>query len=106
MNGAIVAADISQSFEEYLEILDHFYAEDIERTTDTMKEPVHGKQDAFGRLATVDARSADTGSRQNIEESSAGQFTSVSSLAESDPGVSCDADRAVSALLVTSARAC
>ena len=43
LNGAIVAADISQSFEEYLEIFDHFYAEDIEGTTDTMKEPVHGK---------------------------------------------------------------
>jgi hypothetical protein len=30
LNGAILSADISQSFEEYLEILDHFYAEDIE----------------------------------------------------------------------------
>ena len=43
LNGAIVAADIIQSFEEYLEILDHFYAEDIEGTTDTIKEPLHGK---------------------------------------------------------------
>ena len=43
LNSAIVAADISQSFEEYLEIFDHFYAEDIEGTTDTMKEPVLGK---------------------------------------------------------------
>jgi len=41
LNGAIVSADISQSFEEYLEIFDHFYAEDIEGTTETMKEPVH-----------------------------------------------------------------
>ena len=51
MNGAIVAADISQSFEEYLEIFDHFYAEDIEGTTDTMKEPVHGKAAVRTRLA-------------------------------------------------------
>jgi hypothetical protein len=43
LNAAIVATDISHSSEEYLEIFDHFYAEDIEGTTDTMKEPVHGK---------------------------------------------------------------
>jgi hypothetical protein len=52
LNGAIVAADISQSFEEYLEIFDHFYAEDIEGTTDTMKEPVHGKARGFPRSAS------------------------------------------------------
>jgi len=51
LNGAIVAADISRSFEEYLEIFDHFYAEDIEGTTDTMKEPVHGKAAVRTRLA-------------------------------------------------------
>ncbi len=51
LNGAIVAADISQSFEEYLEIFDHFYAEDIEGTTDTMKEPVHGQAAVRTRLA-------------------------------------------------------
>ena len=51
LNGAIVAADISQSVEEYLEIFDHFYAEDIEGTTDTMKEPVHGKAAVRTRLA-------------------------------------------------------
>ncbi len=41
MNGAIVAADIGQGFEECPQIFDYFYAEDIEGTTDTMKEPVH-----------------------------------------------------------------
>jgi hypothetical protein len=51
LNGAIVAADISQSFEEYLEIFDHFYAEDIEGIADTMKEPVHGKAAVRTRLA-------------------------------------------------------
>ena len=50
LNGAIVAADISHSFEEYLEIFDHFYAEDIEGTTDTMKR-VHGKAAVRTRLA-------------------------------------------------------
>jgi hypothetical protein len=40
LNGAIVAADISQSFEEYVEIFDHFYAEDIEGTTDAAEESV------------------------------------------------------------------
>src|SRR5258708_16050469 len=51
LNGAIMAADISQSFEEYLEIFDHFYAEDIEGTTETMKEPVYGKAAVRTRFA-------------------------------------------------------
>ena len=49
LNGAIVAADISQSFEEYLEIFDHFYADDIEGTTDTMKAlPLRSTAAALG----------------------------------------------------------
>ena len=51
LNAAIVATDISHSSEEYLEIFDHFYAEDIEGTTDSMKEPVHGKAAVRARLA-------------------------------------------------------
>ena len=51
LNAAIVATDISHSSEEYLEIFDHFYAEDIEGTTDSMKEPVHGRAAVRGRLA-------------------------------------------------------
>jgi hypothetical protein len=51
LNGAIVAADISQSFEEYVEIFDHFYAEDIEGTTDAAEESVHGKAAVPTRLA-------------------------------------------------------
>jgi hypothetical protein len=43
LNNAILAAYISQGYEEYLAIFDHFYADDIEATTDTMKEPVVGK---------------------------------------------------------------
>ena len=51
LNGAILAAEIDRSYEEYLEIFDHFYAEDIEGTTDTMTEPVHGKAAVRTRLA-------------------------------------------------------
>src|SRR6267154_4817479 len=43
LNAAIVRADISSSFEEYLEILDAFYAEDIEASSGTDKEPIRGK---------------------------------------------------------------
>ena len=51
LNAAIVATDISHSSEEYLEIFDHFYAEDIEGTTDSMKGRVHGKAAVRARLA-------------------------------------------------------
>src|ERR1700681_4442467 len=44
LNAAIVHADISRSYEEYLKIFDEFYADDIEGSSETMKEPVRGKQ--------------------------------------------------------------
>src|SRR6266705_157127 len=44
-------AERGQSFGEYLEVFDHFYADDIEGTTDTMKEPVHSKAVVRTRLA-------------------------------------------------------
>jgi hypothetical protein len=43
LNGAIVQADISGSFEEYLEIFDVFYDDHIEITSDTGEEPIRGK---------------------------------------------------------------
>lgn len=43
LNAAIVHADITQSFEEYLEIFESFYADDIEFSSDTLKEPIRGK---------------------------------------------------------------
>ena len=43
LNAAIVHADISRSYEEYLEILDVFYADDVEGSSDTTKEPIRGK---------------------------------------------------------------
>jgi hypothetical protein len=49
LNGAIVQADISESFEEHLEIFDVFYDDDIEVSSETAKEPVHGK----GRVRSI-----------------------------------------------------
>ncbi len=43
LNGAIVRAEISESFEEYLEIFDAFYADNVEVSSDTEKEPIRGK---------------------------------------------------------------
>jgi hypothetical protein len=43
LNAAIVHADISRSYEEYLEIFDEFYADDIEGSSETMEEPIRGK---------------------------------------------------------------
>jgi hypothetical protein len=43
LNAAIVQANISESFEEYLEIFDAFYDDDIEITSDIGEEPIRGK---------------------------------------------------------------
>jgi hypothetical protein len=43
LNAAIVHADISRSYEEYLGIFDEFYGDDIEGSSETMKEPLRGK---------------------------------------------------------------
>src|SRR5258708_16193224 len=43
LNAAIVRAEISESFEEYLEIFEAFYADDIEVSSDTLTEPIRGK---------------------------------------------------------------
>ena len=51
LNGAILAAEISESYEEYLQIFDHFYADDIHATADGVKEPVVGKAAIRARLA-------------------------------------------------------
>jgi hypothetical protein len=51
LNGAILAAEISESYEEHLEIFDHFYADDIRATADGLKEPVEGKAAVRARLA-------------------------------------------------------
>jgi hypothetical protein len=43
LNAAIIQANISESFEDYLEIFDEFYADDIEVGSETGEEPIRGK---------------------------------------------------------------
>jgi len=43
LNSAILHAEISRSYEEYLGIFDEFYADGIEGSGDTTKEPIRGK---------------------------------------------------------------
>ena len=52
LNAAIVQADISESFEEYLEIFDEFYADDLEVGSETEEEPIRGKGRVRSLLAT------------------------------------------------------
>jgi hypothetical protein len=49
LNAAIVQANISESFEEYLEIFDVFYADGVEVSSETAKEPIRGK----GRVRSI-----------------------------------------------------
>ena len=51
LNSAIVRAEISESFEEYLEIFEAFYADDIEVTSETAEEPIRGKDRVRSLLA-------------------------------------------------------
>jgi hypothetical protein len=43
LNAAIVHAEIARGYEEHLEIFDEFYADDIEGSSETTEEPIHGK---------------------------------------------------------------
>ena len=43
LNSAIVHAEISRSHEEYLDIFDEYYADDIEGSSETSQEPIRGK---------------------------------------------------------------
>src|SRR5258707_3975782 len=42
LNAAIVQAEISRSFEEYLGIFDEFYADDVEVSSETPEETIRG----------------------------------------------------------------
>jgi len=44
LNSAIIAADISSGWEEYLEIFDAFYADDVEVTDGTKRNVIFGKE--------------------------------------------------------------
>jgi hypothetical protein len=43
LNAAIVSADISSSYEEFLAIVDQFYADDVELRSDLSPEPLIGR---------------------------------------------------------------
>src|SRR5262249_27723958 len=43
LNAAIIQADISESFEVYLEIFDAFYADNVEVRDETSEEPIRSK---------------------------------------------------------------
>jgi hypothetical protein len=43
LNTAITQAEISESFEEYLETVDKFYADDLQVSSETQHEPIRGK---------------------------------------------------------------
>jgi hypothetical protein len=43
LNAAIVNADITRGYQEYLEIFDTFYADDIEGSSATTEKPIRGK---------------------------------------------------------------
>src|SRR5260370_36836201 len=43
LNAAIVHADITRGYEEYLDIFDAFYADDVEGSSETTVEPIRGK---------------------------------------------------------------
>ena len=51
LNAAIVQANISETFEEYLEIFDVFYDDNIEVSSDTGEEAIHGKARVRSLLA-------------------------------------------------------
>jgi len=43
LNAAILQAEISASFEQYLAIFDAFYADDVEVSSEAQEEPIRGK---------------------------------------------------------------
>ena len=51
LNQAIVQAEISESYEEYLEIFDAFYADDITVTGNSLQDPIRGKARVRALLA-------------------------------------------------------
>jgi hypothetical protein len=51
LNNAILQANISERFEEYLEIFDEFYADEVEVSSETEEEPIRGKARVRSLLA-------------------------------------------------------
>jgi hypothetical protein len=44
LNGAILRAEIGRSYEEFLEIFDRFYADDVEVSSEESRETIRGKE--------------------------------------------------------------
>ncbi len=74
LNAAIVGADISQSYEEYLEIVDRFYSDDIEFAGDTSSAPLVGKAQLksalFTKLLPLHVMAEIAGLRVSVSEAS------------------------------------
>lgn len=52
LNSAVVRAEVGESFEEYLEIFEAFYADNIEVSSETAEEPIRGKDRVRSLLTT------------------------------------------------------
>src|ERR1700676_4412152 len=44
LNAAILRAEIARSYEEFLEIFETFYADDVEVSSEDSRETIHGKE--------------------------------------------------------------
>jgi hypothetical protein len=53
LNAALVDADISRSYEEFIEIVDQFYAEDVEVRSDSWSAPLIGRARVISALLTL-----------------------------------------------------
>jgi hypothetical protein len=63
LNTAIAEAKISETFEKYLEIIDDFYADDVEVTSEDQPEPIRGKA-RVGNRRTHAVHSTDRDTRR------------------------------------------
>jgi hypothetical protein len=52
LNAALIQAHINESFEEYLDIFEEFYADDIEVNSETAEEPIRGKAKVRSLIAS------------------------------------------------------
>jgi hypothetical protein len=50
LNGAILRAEIGRSYEEFLEIFDRFYADDVEVSSEESRETIRGKANVLSLL--------------------------------------------------------
>ena len=52
LNAAIIQANVGESYEEFLEIFDEFYGDDIEVASDTAEESIRGKAEVRSIIAS------------------------------------------------------